>query len=56
MKKLEKPIEFESEVLEETEDAFIMSIPEHIQKIIPSEAKYIHIRILRILDKQQGHP
>lgn len=55
--KLEKPIEFESEVIGETEEEYIMSIPQHIQDFLKEKnAKYIHIRFIRFLDNKNGHP
>lgn len=54
MKKLDKPIEFESEVLEETETHYIMSLPQDIQDFLKEKkAKYVYVTIL---DKSGDHP
>lgn len=57
MTDIKLPMEFESEMIEETEENYIFSIPQHIQDFLKEKnAKYIHIRFIRFLDKQDGHP
>lgn len=57
MTEIKLPVEFETEMIEETEESYIFSIPQHIQDFLKEKkAKYIHIRFIRFLDNNKGLP
>lgn len=54
MTEITLPMQFESEVLEETDTHYIMSLPQAVQDFLKEKkAKYIYVRFL---DTQEGHP